>query len=73
MAQNDPTTSNADVDRAFAQLEIALSGQVQPDQVDEQMSIPDAIELLLIGGTLYFLNWALQKIMDRLPQGSDES
>lgn len=65
MEQNDQTIS-ADVDRAFSQLELALSGEVQPDEVDENLGVVDAVELLVIGGTLLFLNWAIQKILARL-------
>jgi hypothetical protein len=64
MAQenNDTTPVSADVDRAFTQLEIALSGQVQPDETTDEMTFVSAVELLLVGGALYAVNWALEWI-----------
>jgi hypothetical protein len=68
MAQdnNDTTPVSADVDRAFAQLELALSGDVQPDETTDEMTLVTAVELLVVGGALYFLNWALGQVTARL-------
>lgn len=67
MPQNDQTIS-ADVDRAFTQLELALSGEVQQDETTDEMSFVSAVELLLVGGLLYALNWALKQVTSRLSE-----
>lgn len=72
MPQNDQTTS-ADLDRAFTQLELALSGEVQPDETTDEMSFAAAVELLFVGGLLYALNWALKQVTARLGERGEQA
>jgi hypothetical protein len=72
MAQNN-------VDDAFDQLSLALSGEVHvgpvdPDEVEfdgNELTLVEALELLVIGSALCALSWAYERILAQLQRRAD--